>query len=241
MRGKPAVAACVALAFAVFGLSGCTSNTCEGQSVCGEDNDANGPSAGASGGGDPSLEASATSDGAPASASATQDPTDPGSRQSAGGDTDPGQDSPSTGVEEPSLGPQTTHLSEMRPIEKRAYSGTAQIAGTPYTSSIWKDIGPSDNLSSVYVVYALDGKWTTFVADVGPDSDSRADAVIDFEVYLDGRQLGETHRTTVTRSAHIEEKVTEGVQLRLVAKHVSGSTNGAYTGQAAWGSARLEN
>ncbi|MEU3251077.1 NPCBM/NEW2 domain-containing protein [Streptomyces sp. NPDC006997] len=89
-------------------------------------------------------------------------------------------------------------------------------------------------------MYALDGEWATFIADVGPDSDSRSDAVMDFEVYLDDKKVDETWRATVTKSEHIELSVIGVVQLRLVAKHVSGSTSGAFTGQAAWGAARVE-
>lgn len=226
-----------AVTLAVFGVSGCTSNNCEGQSVCGEDNDGNGISSGSTRGSEPSPGASDASDSPPTA----QGPTGRSSRDSVDGGTEHGQEAAAPDDEEIQQGPQTTYLSDVRPIEKKVYEGTAEIAGTSYTSSIWKDIGPSDNLSSVYVVYALNGDWTTFVADVGPDSDSRSDAVIDFEVYLDGKKLGDTRRTTVTRSAHIEERITGGIQLRLVAKHVSGTTSGAYTGQAAWGSARLEN
>lgn len=134
----------------------------------------------------------------------------------------------------------TRFLKDMRPVERGVYEGTAGIAGTTYTSSIWKDVGPSSSLSSVYVVYALDGEWSKFIADVGPTSLSRSDAVMDFEVYVDDRKVGQTYRTTVTESAHVEVNVTGGVQLRLVALHVSGTRRGAYTGQAAWGSARLE-
>lgn len=135
-------------------------------------------------------------------------------------------------------GPEVKYLQDMRAIERRPYKGTAGVAGTTYTASIWKDMGP--NVSNTYVVYALDGEWSTFVADVGPRSTSSSDAVMDFEVYVDDRKVGQTYRTTVTKSAHIEVKVTGGIQLRLVALHVSGTPRGSYTGEAVWGSARLE-
>ncbi|MBT3164392.1 NPCBM/NEW2 domain-containing protein [Streptomyces sp. Vc74B-19] len=240
-----------ALVLVASGASGCSkeTNNCRERSVCGEDNDSNGLSDEAAGSVDGPGEDPSADSADPADFAESPDPTSTDQEQtaepfpdeeSAGDGPGGAEKSPSKDGETPQQGPRTLFLSDARPIEKNVGEGTTEIAGTTYTSSIWKDIGPSSNLNSVYVVYALNADWTTFTAEVGPDSDSRSDVVVDFEVYLDDRKLGDTHRTTVTESARIEENVTGGIQLRLVAKYVSGSKSGAYSGQAAWGSAHLE-
>ncbi|MFI9467655.1 NPCBM/NEW2 domain-containing protein [Streptomyces sp. NPDC052492] len=236
-----------ALVLVASGASGCSkeTNNCKDRAVCGRENDSNGLSDGASGsdgpGEDPSADSADFAESPDPSSTDEERTAEPfPDEESAGEAPEDTAESPSRNGEKTQQGPRTLFLSDVRPVEKDVYEGTTEIAGTTYTSSIWKDIGPSNSLNSVYVVYALDADWTTFTADVGPDSDSRSDVVVDFEVYLDDRKLGETRRATVTESAHIEENVTGGIQLRLVAKYVSGSRNGSYSGQAAWGSARLE-
>lgn len=190
------------------------------------------------------AKASASSTPKPeATASTTQAYPTPSHSEPFSRQVEPPQEEKYSPPEEPAdpvdVGPQVKYLSEMSPAERKVYDGTAKIAGNSYTSSIWKDIGPSSTYSSVYVVYELNKEWETFIADAGPDSDSRSDAVVEFEVYLDEGLAG-TYKATVTESTHIEVDVSGAVQLKLVAKYVSGSTNGAFSGQAAWGSARVE-
>lgn len=247
MRRGTAAAVFAALLLLASGASGCSkeTNNCKDRAVCGKGNDSNGLSdeaAGSDGAGeDPSADSADFAESPDPSSTDEADTAEPfPDAESAEDAPEDAAEAPSGNGERPEQGPRTLFLSDVHPIEKDVRKGTTEIAGTTYTSSIWKDIGPSSSLNSVYVVYALNADWTTFTADVGPDSDSRSDVVVDFEVYLDDRKLGETHRATVTESAHIEENVTGGIQLRLVAKFVSGSRNGSYSGQAAWGSARLE-
>ncbi|MGA5081123.1 NPCBM/NEW2 domain-containing protein [Streptomyces griseoincarnatus] len=238
MRRGAAAALFAALALMLSGASGCAKDiNCREQAICGDENDNN------------QLSTDAAEDSSPADPSGSPEPSPaeeeqatetPPDEDAGGNGTEDVEESPFQEGDKPQQGPRTVYLSDMRPIESSAGEGTTNIAGTTYPSSVWKDFGPGRNLSSVHVVYGLNGEWTTFTADAGPDSDSRSDAVVDFEVYLDDRKLGETHRATLTEPAHIEENVTGGIQLRLVAKYVSGSTSGSYAGQAAWGSARLE-
>ncbi|MEU3788218.1 NPCBM/NEW2 domain-containing protein [Streptomyces fructofermentans] len=235
------LAAVVAIVVAVVGFLFASSDDSEGS------DDSARPSVSASAIPEESREAPSPTVRPEESASSPEDTPDEGAGD--GGSDGDGPDDDGNGretgpgepLDEADLGPRVAHLADdLNPVERNVYDGTATVALTTYTSSIWKDIGPGRTLSSVYVVYDLQGQWKKFIADVGPKSTSRTDAVMDFEVYADDRKLGEVHRTTMKRSAHIELNVTGVGHLRLVAKHVSGSTSGAYTGQAVWGSARLE-
>jgi hypothetical protein len=141
----------------------------------------------------------------------------------------------------------TTYLSDLTwtamtngwgPVEKDKSNGeqasgdgrTITLAGVPYN----KGLGVHANSS---ITYALNGNYTTFLADIGVDDEVGNAGSVIFQVYLDN-VLSFTSSTLTGSSAtqQVNLNVTGKTTLRLV---VTDAGNGATSDHADWANARL--
>jgi hypothetical protein len=125
--------------------------------------------------------------------------------------------------------PAQTYLSDLPWVSASAGWGTVQkdlsIKGTPITlrKVVYpKGIG-THAVSSI--VYNLNGQYSSFVADVGVDDDTKGQGAVDFQVIGDGKILFDSGVLTGTSAVkHINVSIAGIKQLTLVANNgVAGS------------------
>ncbi|MFC5662672.1 NPCBM/NEW2 domain-containing protein [Kitasatospora misakiensis] len=147
--------------------------------------------------------------------------------------SDPGSGSPST----PATGAQ--YLSETEPLASSygVETGPAAVNGRNYARSVSLRTDRS-SIPTNEAEYNLERSWQTFHATVGVRDDSPADAVLTFEVFIDGRSATRVV-LHLGQSQDLSLDVGDALRLKIAVTYTATVDTPTYC-YGAWGDARLE-
>jgi hypothetical protein len=134
-------------------------------------------------------------------------------------------------------GPETQYLADLKPVGSagRVYdTGPQKVDASVYTHSLYALSCPA--CYTVNPEYDLGRSWTGFHAVIGVNDDSDPSVVLQFEVFADGKPVGEVQRLHLGQHLELRRNLSGALRLRLVLLRVSGS--GQATG--VWGDASLD-